>query len=359
MLFLKMQKVNGKFCFRHSTGEDIYLFTLRNVKGTEVCITNYGAIITSLKIHQSKTKINDIVLGFDNPADYLTNEYLTNYPYFGAIIGRYANRIRLGEFSINGNRYLLAKNKHPDHLHGGNIGFDRKVWTVDYVSENKLELRYISADGEEGYPGNLETRLCFDLRDNNDFVYEFAATTDKATPVNLTHHSYFNLNNGGGTIADHIVRINSSIVLEQDDNFVVTGKEIPVTGTEFDFREPKRIDRDWNAGDGYDQTFVLNSDGPADKDRGLLFAAEAFCEISKVMLQVYTSEPVVHFYTGKWIPSLIGKCDHKYGAFSGFCFETHKHPNAVNIPRLPNTILKPGETYHTKTLYRLISQHQD
>ena len=353
-----MQKVNGKFCFRHSAGEDIYLFTLRNIKGTEVCITNYGAIIMSLKIHQSEGKINDIVLGFDDPADYLTNEYLTNYPYFGAVIGRYCNRIWRGEFSIDGYSYLLAKNKEPDHLHGGNVGFDRKVWKVVSFTENKLELRYISDDGEEGYPGNLDTKLCFELRDNNDLTYEFIATTDKATPVNLTHHSYFNLKNGCGTIRDHIVRINSSKVLEQDDNFVVTGKQIPVAGTQFDFRQPKRIDKDWNAADGYDQTFVLSEDAPTDKDSGLLFAAEAFCEMSKLTLQVYTDEPVVHFYTGKWIPSLNGKCAHKYGPWSGLCFETHKHPNALNMPQFPNTILRPGEIYHTKTLYRLINQLQ-
>ena len=350
-----MQKVNGKFCFRHSTGEDIYLFTLSNIKGTEVCITNYGAIITSLKIHQSEGKINDIVLGFENPEEYLTNEYLTNYPYFGAVIGRYANRIRRGEFSIDGHRYLLARNKQPDHLHGGNIGFDRKVWIVDSFAGNTLELRYKSTDGEEGYPGNLETKLRFELNDNNDLVYEFSATTDKSTPVNLTHHSYFNLKNGCGSIGDHVVKINSSLVLEQDDNFVVTGNSIPVAGTAFDFRQPKRIDRDWDEADGYDQTFVLNEDGERDADPGLIFAAEAFCEMSKLKLQVYTSEPVVHFYTGRWIPSLNGKSGHYYGAFSGLCFETHKHPNSLNIPQFPNTILRPGEIYQTKTLYRLFS----
>ncbi len=351
-----MQKGNGRFCFRHSTGEDIYLFTLRNIKGTEVCITNYGAIITSLKLHQSPGKINDIVLGFDDPADYLTEEYLSNYPYFGAVIGRYANRIRRGEFSIDGSTYFLAKNKGLDHLHGGNVGFDRKIWTVDSISENKLELGYLSRDHEEGYPGNLETKLSFKLSDHNDLIYEFKATSDQATPVNLTHHSYFNLKNGCGTIEHHIVRINGSIVLEQDDNFVVTGKEIPVAGTPFDFRKPKRINTDWNATDGYDQTFVLNRDARKDEESGLLFAAEAFCEASKTTLQVYTSEPVVHFYTGRWIPPINGKGGHKYGPFSGLCFETHKHPNALNIPLFPNTILRPGETYHTKTLYRLINQ---
>ena len=350
-----MQKVKEQICFRHSTGEDIYLFTLSNIKGTEVCITNYGAIITSLKIPQSEGKFNDIVLGFDGPGDYLSENYLTNYPYFGAVIGRYANRIWRGEFEIDGNRYLLARNKPPDHLHGGNIGFDRKIWTVDSFSEHKLELTYKSNEGEEGYPGNLETKLRFELRENNDLVYEFSATTDRATPVNLTHHSYFNLRNGSGTIGDHFVKINSSMFLEQDDNFVVTGKSIPVAGTHFDFRQAKRLDQVWNATDGYDQTFVLSEDGAKDAETGLLFAAETFCEHSSLRLQVYTSEPVIHFYTGKWIPFIQGKCGHKYGAFSGLCFETHKHPNSINIPQFPNTVLRPGEIYHSKTMYRLVT----
>jgi aldose 1-epimerase len=248
---------------------------------------------------------------------------------------------------------LLARNRPPDHLHGGYIGFDRKVWKCDSFSEQKLSLKYTSSDGEEGYPGNLNTTLRFELTDNDELIYEFTATVDKPTAINLTHHSYFNLKNGYGTVGDHLVKLNSSHVLEQDDNFVVTGKSISVDGTHYDFRQFKRIDQYWNAADGYDQSFVLDKTGLTDAETGLTFAAEAFCEESQLGLQVYTSEPIVHFYTGKWIPSLLGKNGNRYGSFSGLCFETHKHPNAINIPHFAGTVLRPGELYCTKTMYRV------
>ena len=337
-----MQKINDKFCFTHSTGEDIYLFTLSNIKGTEVCITNYGAIITSLKIPQQGGKINDIVLGFDKPEDYLSEKYLANYPYFGAVIGRYANRIKNGTFSIDGDYIFTGQEQgHLIICMAAIQDLTRRCGNVILSLNKKLLLKYKSADGEEGYPGNLDTTLCFELTDNDELIYEFTASTDKPTAVNLTHHSYFNLNNGCGTIGDHFVKINSSAILEQDDNFVVTGKNIPVANSHYDFRQPKRIDEDWNAADGYDQTFVLDRAVTRDAATGLTFAAEVFCEESKLGMQVYTSEPVVHFYTGKWIPSLHGKNGNKYGSFSGLCFETHKHPNSINIPHFPDTVLRP------------------
>jgi aldose 1-epimerase len=348
-----MQKNNGVFCFTHYSGEDIYLFTLRNTNGTEVCITNYGAIITSFKLRDANGSANDIVLGFDKTEDYLSEEYLAGYPYFGAAIGRYANRIKNGGFSIDGRKYFLEKNKGADHLHGGANGFDKKVWDCDSHSEKTVVLKYKSMDGEEGYPGNLESKLRFELTDNNELIYEYTASTDKPTVINLTHHSYFNLNNGHGTINEHVVKINSPAILEQDDNFVVTGKCIPVEGTIYDFSQLRRIDNKWNGADGYDQSFVLKENNPVDPTTGLALAAEAFSEQSKLKLEVYTNEPLVHFYTGKWIPFLKGKNGKNYGPFSGFCFETHKHPNSINIPDFPNTILRPGEIYQSKTMYRI------
>jgi aldose 1-epimerase len=350
-----MQNNNGIFCLTHYSGEDIYLFTLRNIKGTEVCITNYGAIITAFKIPAANGSFNDIVLGFDDVEDYLLEQYLAGYPYFGAAIGRYANRIKNGEFGIDGKKYSVAKNKGTDHLHGGVNGFDKKVWTPPSGSEKTLSLIYISKDGEEGYPGNLESTVSFELTDNNELIYKFTATTDEPTAVNLTHHSYFNLNNGNGTINDHLVRINSTAILEQDDNFVVTGKAISVEKTPYDFRQLKRIDRDWDPADGYDQSFVVDENCAVDPNTGLTLVAEAFSERSKLKLEVYTNEPLVHFYTGKWIPALKGKNGNNYGPFSGFCFETQKHPNAINIPHFPDTILRPGDTYQTKTMYRVIN----
>src|SRR5687768_7020179 len=245
ILFLKMEKTKERFCFTYSSGEDIYLFTLCNTKGTEVCITNYGAIITSFKVMQGNGDVNDIVLGFDKVEDYLSEDYLAGYPYFGAAIGRYANRIKNGEFNIDGKKYLLEKNKVTDHLHGGVNGFDKKVWTCAFNSANSLTLKYKSNDGEEGYPGKLETELSFELTDNDELIYEYNARTDKPTIVNLTHHSYFNLNSGNGNIGDHLVKINSAAILEQDDNFVVTGKSLPVVNTMYDFNKTKRIDKNW------------------------------------------------------------------------------------------------------------------
>ncbi|MGZ8541046.1 MAG: aldose epimerase family protein [Chitinophagaceae bacterium] len=344
-----MEKLMGHYCFTHSPREDIYLFTLRNLKETEVCITNYGAIITSFKVKQRNGSINDIVLGLDKVEDYFSEEYLAGYPYFGAAIGRYANRIKDGEFSIDGRKYFLEKNKSTDHLHGGANGFDKKVWTCDSVSENSLTLKYTSIDGEEGYPGTLDIALRFELTDNNELIYEYTASTDKPTAVNLTHHSYFNLNNGSGTIAAHLVKINSATILEQDDNLVVTGNYLPVENTKYNFRKATRIAENWNAADGYDQTYIIENNNFAES------AAEAYSEESGIELLVFTSEPVVHFYTGKWIPSLKGKNGNSYGPFSGLCFETHKHPNSINIPHFPNTILRPGEIYRSKTMYRVVT----
>ena len=344
-----MGKITGHYCFTNSSVEDIYLFTLRNAKGTEVCITNYGAILTSFKVRHANASINDIVLGFDRVEDYLSKEYLDGYPFFGAVIGRYANRIKNGEFSIDGKKYFLRKNKAADHLHGGATGFDKKVWVCDYYSEKILTLKYKSIDGEEGYTGNLNVILRFELTDNNELIYDFTATTDKPTAVNLTHHSYFNLNNGNGTIGDHRIKINSPALLEQDNNFVSTGKLLPVVNTMFDFTKARRIDECWNEMDGYDQTFII------EKNDLLFPVAEGYSEKSGITLQVFTSEPAIHFYTGKWIPPLKGKNGNCYGPFSGFCLETHKHPNAINIPHFPNTVLRPAEMYHTTTMYRIIS----
>lgn len=336
-----------KFCFTHSTGEDIYLFTLHNAKGIEVSISNYGAIITSFKVKQEDGNINDIVLGFDRPGDYLSEHYLSNYPYFGAAIGRYANRIKNAEFGIDDKKYYLKKNKSVDHLHGGENGFDKKTWVCKSHSKNTLALSYKSADGEEGYPGNLETTLHFELTGNNELIYEYTAATDKSTAVNLTHHSYFNLTNDKRTIGDHLVKINSATILEQNDNMVVTGKYLPVENTMYDFRKTRRIAENWNADDGFDQTFIIEDKTIADP------VAEAYSAATGIKLQVYTSEPAVHFYTGKWIPQLKGKNGSNYGPFTGFCFETQKHPNAVNIPHFPNTVLRPGEIYRSKTIYKI------
>jgi len=343
--------IQKKFCFKDSKGEDIYLFSLINKHGTKVSITNFGAIITSFKVNMKDGSFNDIVLGFDNVEDYLSENYLNHYAYLGAACGRYANRIKNGKFLLDGKEYQLTQNMGNDILHGGKEGFDKKTWGV--VSENEypdpvLELKYLSKDGEEGFSGNLETIIRFELNDDNELSYEFTAATDKPTIVNLTHHSYFNLNNGNGTIEDHEIKINSSYILAQDEGLVCNGEFIAVANNQYDFTIFKAINTDWNKADGYDQCFII--DNKTDK---LELVGEARSKESDIQLQIFSTEPAVQFYTGQGLNINNEKGGKQYVPFSGFCLETHKHPNAINIPNFPNTVLRPCEKYYQKNIYKI------
>ena len=338
-----------QFCFKNANGEDIYLFTLTNKQGTTVSITNYGAIITSFKIKIADGSFNDIVLGFDNVDDYLSGRYLNNYAYLGAACGRYANRIKNGTFVLDGKTYQLSRNMGNDMLHGGKEGFDKKTWRVISLSDSALELNYLSKNGEEGFPGNLETTIRFGLNDEDELSYEFSATTDRPTAVNLTHHSYFNLNNGVGTIEDHEVKINASYILAQDEGLVCDGGFISVENNMYDFRIFKAINMDWNRIDGYDQCFAIDN-----KTSDLSLVAEARSTVSGITLQILSTEPAVQFYTGQGLNISNAKNRIDYKPFSGFCLETHKHPNAINIPQFPNTVLRPGEKYYQKNVYKII-----
>jgi aldose 1-epimerase len=256
----------------------------------------------------------------------------------GCAVGRYANRIAEGRIRIDGKTYDLSKNMEHCQLHGGKEGFDKKVW--EPVSEGNSPLpfvvfRYRSADGEEGFPGNLEVQVRFELSPDDELSYAYTAVTDQPTAINLTHHGYFNLNSGNGNIKDHRLTIYSDRVLEQDENLVTNG----------DFRQPRAI------AEACDKSFVISSKPDAN---GLMLAAEAESLQSGTKLRVYTTDPVVHFYAGGGMQPVIGKNKIQYGPFSGFCLETHKHPNAINIPRFPNTILRPGETYYQKTVYKVV-----
>jgi aldose 1-epimerase len=337
--------LSGKFA-----GKNVNTFRLVNKSGTEVIISNYGAIILSFKIKKENGSMNDIVLGFDKPEDYLDEKYLQQYPMFGAAVGRYGNRIKSGKMEIDGVKYQLPINIGTDHLHGGINGFDKKTWNIDSFDQEKnvLKLSLKSPDGDEGYPGNLNVSLTFTLNDNNELIHEYTATTDQPTAVNLTHHSYFNLNNGKGRVDNHFIKIKASSILEQDENLTCNGNVINVTGTRFDFREPHRMAEQWGSTPGYDQSFVIDKKG-----KELTWAAEAWSDESKTKLEVATSEPVVHFYTGIWIPTVTGKNNTPYSPYSAFCFETQVHPNAINIPSFPNTVLRPGEVYTQKTIYRI------
>lgn len=329
-------------------GKTIFAAELINNHGTTVKIYNYGAIISDFIVVNALGEKQDIVIGFDDFSGYLNEEYLANYPYLGAVIGRYANRVKNGQFSIAGKSYQLSTAKGRDTLHGGDVGFDRKVWDILPTTGPGVTLQYISPAGEEGFPGNLTVQLTFKLNDDNELILDYKAVTDEATAINLTHHGYFNLSPGGGKVSGHIHRMPASYYLQQDDNYVVTGKKIPVEGTLYDFLGPKAIGSDWDPAEGYDQTFVL------DKEPGeLTLASETFEEKSGLKLVVYTTEPVAHFYTAKFLNVKNGRNGENYGPFEAFCVETQHHPNGINVPEFPTTILLPGETYKQTTIYKI------
>jgi aldose 1-epimerase len=323
--------------------KDIYSITLENDQGMKVCLSNYGGLIQSIILPDKFGNFIDVVLGFDTIQEYISTDYLAHYPYFGAIIGRYANRIANARFPLNGEMIEVSANTPPHQLHGGFSGFDKKVW--DFVSLKsapfpKATFQYLSKDGEEGFPGNLTAEISFELNNLNELTLKIEAHADQATAINMTHHGYFNLNGDGGSIADHVVEISATHYLAQDADYVSTGELIAVDNTSHDFRTAKKISHDWEEGEGYDQAFVL------DKSAGLWgTAAIAYSEQTGIKLTVLTDQPGVQFYTGKYLNVQNGKKGMHYRPFTAFCLETQQHTNAVNIPQFANTILEPGEKY--------------
>ncbi|MGN8054827.1 aldose epimerase family protein [Pedobacter sp. 22163] len=332
-------------------GEEVIAIELTNSKGTYVKIFNYGAIINKFVVKNAKGEKQDIVLGFDTFDEYLDPAYLANGAYLGAVVGRYANRIKNGRFTIDEETYQLAQNAGTDTLHGGIVGFDKKVWEVIELGDgpqSSVTLQYESVDGEENFPGNLIIDLTFELTENDELILSYEAETDQATAINLTHHGYFNLAPNGGNIKNHKQQIFASNYLEQDSNYSVTGKLIPVEGTPLDFTKSKEIGQDWDEKEGYDQTFVL------DKIYGdLSLASKTNEEESGLVLSVYTTEPVAHLYTAKYLDVKNGKGGKDYGSYGAFCVETQHHPNAVNIPTFPSTILRPEDLYTQTTIYKV------
>jgi len=326
-------------------GREVQLFTLSNEKNMEVKITNYGGIITSVKTADKNGNVENVVLGFDS-----LDKYEAEHPFFGAIIGRYANRIENGRFVLNGTEYKLAQNDSNNHLHGGEKGFDRVLWDAEILGNQSLKLEYRSEDGEEGYPGNLDVTVIYTLTDNNELKIEYRATTDKTTPVNLTNHSYFNLTgNMEKTILDHELKINAIRYTPVNDELIPTGERKPVEGTPFDFINfhaiGSRIDQ---VPGGYDHNFVLG-DEPSDT---LRLAATLYSPESGRKLIVLTTEPGLQFYSGNFLDgSLAGPDNIPFEKHSGLCLETQHFPNSPNEPQFPSTILNPGEEYHTVTIY--------
>lgn len=339
-------------------GEQVELYTLANSKGMEAAIMTYGGIVVSLKVPDKTGKTGDIVLGFDS-----LDGYLAGHPYFGAIIGRYGNRIGKGRFRLGGVEYKLARNNGENHLHGGIKGFDKVVWKAREVTAPDgpgLELTYLSKDGEENYPGNLSVAVSYVLTEYNELRIEYNATTDKETVVNLTNHSYFNLaGQGEGDILSHEVLINGDRFTPVDQGLIPTGELRSVENTPFDFRKPAAIgarigqdDQQLKYGKGYDHNFVLNRSGD-----GLSLAARVRERNSGRVMEVFTTEPGVQFYTGNFLDgSLRGKGGKVYHHRYGFCLETQHFPDSPNQPQFPSVVLKPGERYRTTTVYRFSTE---
>ena len=339
-------------------GQAVDLYTLTNANGVVAAITNYGGTVVSLKTADRHGKFADVVLGFDNLDGYLGEE-----PFFGALVGRYGNRIAKGQFTLDGHQYHLAQNNNGNSLHGGLKGFDKRVWAAKNISTKELpaiELTYLSKDGEEGYPGNLSVKVTYSLTPKNELKIDYAASTDKDTVLNLTNHSYFNLaGEGQGDILAHIVVMNADRITPVDATLIPTGELKSVQDTPFDFRKPTAIgariddnDEQLNFGKGYDHNFVLNH-----KSDALRLAARVTDPSSGRVLEVLTTQPGLQFYTGNFLDGTIhGKGGKVYGRRAAFCMETQHFPDSPNHPKFPSTELKPGEHFQSTTVYRFSAE---
>ena len=339
------------------SGQEVNLYTVTNKNGVEMKIMNYGGIITSLKTPDKNGVLEDIVLGYDSLADYVKDS-----PYFGAIVGRYANRIGKGKFTLDGKNYSLALNNGVNTLHGGLFGFDKVLWNVEEVMLPEgpaLKLTYLSKDMEEGFPGNLQVEVIYTLTDKNELQFAFKATTDKTTVINLTQHTYFNLSgNVKKSILDHVLTINSDSIVPIDKGLIPTGNLRPVAGTPFDFSKAevigKRIndvDEQIEYGEGYDHCYVLKPSADS-----IHYAATLTEPTSGRKVEVFTTEPGIQFYSGNFLKGYAGKGGVIYSKRFGLCLETEHFPDSPNQPQFPSVVLKPGEVYSTTTLYKFSAE---
>jgi len=332
-----------------SDGQPISLFTCVNANGLVVKMTDYGAIMVSLETPDRDGKLANITLGF--PA---LDGYLQRHPYFGSTIGRYGNRIAQGKFRLDGKEYTLATNNDANHLHGGNDGFDRRVWqATGLVTEDAVGVRFTrrSAEGEEGYPGNLDVTVTYKLTNENALVIDYGAVTDKATPINLTNHNYWNLGGAGsGKVLDHLLMLTADKYLPVDEGLIPTGELADVAGTPFDFRSPERIGARIHQIDsdpiGYDHCFALRN-----QDGSLALAARVTEPVSGRVMEIYTTQPGIQFYSGNFLDGTASGAGHQQ--YEGFCLETQHYPDSPNQPQFPSVILQPGETYRETTVHKL------
>ncbi|MGN6593566.1 MAG: aldose epimerase family protein [Terriglobales bacterium] len=339
-------------------GEAVDLYTLTNRHGMQAEITNYGGILVALKVPDRRGRMADVLLGYDTLDGYRED----TATYFGALVGRYANRIAKGRFTLDGHAYTLPINNPPNSLHGGSDGFNRRLWAAaphDSAAGPELELTLVSPDGDQGYPGRLQARVIYTLGDDNGLRIEYFATTDKNTVVNLTNHAYFNLaGEGSGTMLATELTIHARLYTPIDATLIPTGTIAPVTGTPLDFTRPTPIGERIGAANeqlkragGYDFNYVLDGGGSATP----ALAAEAYDPASGRRMRVYTTQPGLQFYSGNFLKGERGKHGHRYGLHSGFALETQHFPDSPNHPNFPSTELKPGETYHQVTIYRFDS----
>ena len=340
-----------------SDGREVNAFVLKNARGMSVQILDLGGVIASIEVPDSSGNFADVTTGFDYPQPYLDGA-----GYMGAIVGRYANRISGGKFSIDGIDYSLAKNNGDNAIHGGLVGFDKKIWDVEFLvglHDSKLKLSTFSPDGEEGYPGRVEVSVTYTLNDQNQLTIDYSATSDKATIINLTNHAYFNLDgHHADSILEHEVMLNANHFTPIDESSIPTGAILDVAGTPLDFRQRKAIgleieseDQQINFGSGYDHNFVINHS----EIGGVSLAAEVYSPNSGRVMKVYTDQPGVQFYTGNFLNGeLVGKDGAVYGRRSAFCLETQHFPDSPNKPTFPSTFLRPGDRFASRTMFEFL-----
>lgn len=349
-----IKPMTGKTLYGMIGADSVFQYTLTNKNRMVVKILNYGGTVTDIITADKNGKMGDVVLGYESLAGYQQ----TGNPYFGSLVGRYGNRIANAKFTLDGKEYTLAANNGPNTLHGGLKGFDKVIWTVKIFNDSSLLLSYSSKDGEEGYPGNLSVDVMYSLSDDNGLKIDYAAVSDKATPVNLTNHSYFNLSAGtDSTILDHELMLKADKYTPVNRTLIPTGKIDDVKGTPMDFTTPKKIGKDIaGVTGGYDHNWVINRSG-----NDLELIGSVYHAGSGRYMEVFTTQPGIQFYTGNFLNGTLKNTrgGMKYVKHSGLCLETQHFPDSPNQPSFPNTILKPGETFHETTVYKFSTKNHD
>jgi len=327
--------------------DSVFQYTLTNKNGMIIRILNYGGTVTDILTPDKNGKMGDVILGYESLAGYTQ----TGNPYFGCLVGRYANRIANAKFTLDGKEYILAANNNGNTLHGGLKGFDKLIWTVNSTTDSSLALSYLSKDGEEGYPGNLTAEVTYTLGSDNSMDIKYTATTDKATPVNLTNHCYFNLSAGAdSTILDHVLMLKADNYTPVNEKLIPTGKNDAVAGTPMDFTTPKKIGKELaQVNGGYDHNWVLNR-----TSNNLEMIGSVYHAPSGRYMEIYTTEPGIQFYSGNFLDGTLSGTREgiKYVKHAGLCLETQHFPDSPNQPDFPTTILKPGESYNHETIFK-------